>query len=503
MTMPPPGVRALLRRTLAGALAALGLAAATAASAATAGAAADAQALTPCRVAGVATELRCGAVARPLDPARPGGPKIEVHYAVSPAATRRKWRDPVVVLAGGPGLSAIAGAPQMLAVLGRLNQRRDIVFVDQRGTGRSAPLDCGDGGHRSLAALADLQLQVAEAAACHERLAKLPYGELAFFTTPYATQDLDAVRLQLGAARINLVGSSYGTRAALDYLRQFPGAVRRTVLDGVIAPDTLQPLSFSSDGQRALDLLLAACEQDAACRRDHPELRRNWAQLLAGLPREVVARHPLTGQAERFTATRAMVLVAVRTALYSPSLAAALPFAIDEAAQGRFEPLVGLKDLVSPREGTAPAMGMHYSVVCGEDFPRFAAATDKPGADFGTDFAQFYSQVCAGWPRRAIPAAFYTVPRASSPVLALGGGLDPAAAPRHAEAVVKALGPNARHVVVTNAGHGVMGIGCLRDVVFRFIDADDDASALAADAACASAVPRPPAFRPYVLELPK
>uniref|UniRef100_UPI001843B078 alpha/beta hydrolase n=1 Tax=Ramlibacter sp. TaxID=1917967 RepID=UPI001843B078 len=427
----------------------------------------------------------------------------EVHYAVSPATARRKWPTPVVLLAGGPGLGGIDSAPGVLGILRRVNQRRDIVFVDQRGTGRSAPLVCDDGGQRPLAAQADLNLQVAEAAACRERLRKLPYGDLALFTTPYATQDLEALRIQLGAAKIDLVGTSYGTRAALDYLRQFPGAVRRTVLDGVIGPDTLQPLSFSTDGQRALDALLLACEQEAACQERYPQLRRRWADLLVGLPRELVARHPLTGQPERFTATRAMVLVAVRGALYSPAVAAALPFAIDEAAQGRFEPLVGLKDMASPRGAASPAMGMHYSVVCGEDVPRLAASADKPGADFGTDFARFYEQVCAEWPRRPMPPAFYTVPRAASPVLALSGGLDPATAPRHAEAVVKALGPKARHLVVANAGHGVLAVGCLRDVAFRFIDADDDAAALAADAACANAVPRPPAFRPYVLELPK
>jgi len=141
-------------------------------------------------------------------------------------------------------------------------------------------------------------------------------------------------------------------------------------------------------------------------------------------------------------------------------------------------------------------MGMHLSVVCAEDVARLATSGDSPGADFGSEFARFYQRLCSGWPRGAVPAAFYTLGASASPVLLLSGGIDPATPPRHGERVARALGPMARHVVVANAGHGVLGIGCLRDVVYRFIDAVDDRDALTVDAGCASAIPRPPAFRP-------
>jgi hypothetical protein len=105
-----------------------------------------------------------------------------------------------------------------------------------------------------------------------------------------------------------------------------------------------------------------------------------------------------------------------------------------------------------------------------------------------------YEKLCSVWPRGTVPAAFYSLPKSPSAVLVLSGGIDPATPPRHGERVAKALGPMARHVVVANAGHGVMAIGCMRDVVFRFVDAATDADALAVDAGCAAKVPRPPAF---------
>jgi pimeloyl-ACP methyl ester carboxylesterase len=195
-----------------------------------------------------------------------------------------------------------------------------------------------------------------------------------------------------------------------------------------------------------------------------------------------------------------MVLGAVRGPLYQTSLAAALPQAIDEAARGRFEALAGLNSLFGTRKGTQLAMGMHFAVVCAEDVPRVATASDRPGADFGSDFAKLYAQVCADWPRGAVPDAFYRMPAAATPVLLLSGSADPATPPRHGARVAQALGPKARHVVVPHVGHGVLGsVGCMREVLFRFIDADGDDAALAVDTSCAQGVPRPPAYRPPVL----
>jgi hypothetical protein len=137
---------------------------------------------------------------------------------------------------------------------------------------------------------------------------------------------------------------------------------------------------------------------------------------------------------------------------------------------------------------------MHLSVVCAEDMPRVASAADKPGSEFGSAFAARYEKLCAAWPRGAVPAAFYALPASPSATLVLSGGIDPATPPRHGERVAQALGPLARHVVVANAGHGVMSIGCMRDVIYRFVDAAADADALAVDAGCAAKVPRPPAL---------
>lgn len=458
--------------------------------------------LEPCRLRGVEHDALCGQVRRPLDPGRPDGATIDVHFAVLPALARNKHPDPVVFLAGGPGQSAIDVAGSIGPQFARLSNRRDIVLVDQRGTGRSAPLKCETPAPtQPLRELIDSDARRMTLRRCLESLQALPHGDLRQYTTTIAMADLDAVRRALGVERLNLVGGSYGTRAALEYLRQFPAAVRRTVIDGVAPPDMALPRSFSTDGQAAFDAMLDACEREPRCVERFPALRERWRRLLASLPREVRLPHPVSGIEERLTLTREALATLVRLPLYAPRLASALPVAIAEAEQGRFAPLFGLSQAMAGRRGVGDlAAGMHFSVICAEDLPRLATSADRPGADFGEGFADLYRETCANWPRGDVPEDFYRVPHTPSPVLVLSGGLDPVTPPRHGARVTEALGPKARHVAVPNAGHGVMGIGCMRDVLYRFIDAADDDVALKVDTGCVESIPRPPAFLPVRAE---
>jgi pimeloyl-ACP methyl ester carboxylesterase len=177
-------------------------------------------------------------------------------------------------------------------------------------------------------------------------------------------------------------------------------------------------------------------------------------------------------------------------------VASALPHAITEAARGHFDALLGLGTLMGGRGPNRVALGMHFSVVCAEDMPQLLTHPDAPARDFNTEFSQLYTSTCAYWPKGTVAAAFYGVPPSPAPVLLLSGGLDPVTPPRHGARVAQALGAKAQHVVVANAGHGVMNLGCMRDVLFRFIDLVDDTAAVAVDAACAKNIPRPPVFVP-------
>lgn len=453
--------------------------------------------LKPCRLKGVETDALCGTLSRPLDPAKPDGTRFDLHVAVLPALARNRKPDPVFFFAGGPGQSAIELAGTISRLMGRVSYRRDIVLIDQRGTGRSAPLYCTElPANAPLADMADPARWRTRLEQCAAQLKALPHGDLRHYTSTLAMRDAEAVRQWLGAEKVNVVGGSYGTRAVLEYQRQFPQAVRRAVIDGVAPPDMVLPAAMSTDAQAALDQLLAACAAQAACQQRWPDLAGSWRRLLAGLPREVSVTHPLTGVPQKLTLSADLVLGWVRGPLYVPALASALPLAVHEAAEGRFEPLLGLSSAMGSRRGERMSEGMHFSVVCAEDGPRLAQATDAPGADFGDRMARLYRDVCAFWPRGEVPAGFYTMPPAPAATLVLSGGADPVTPPRHGERTTKALGAKARHVIVPQAGHGTIALPCMRDVLFRFIDAESDEAALKVDAQCATAIPRPGAFVP-------
>ena len=454
--------------------------------------------LKSCWLQGVEYQAWCGTLRRPLDPAQPAGVQIDIHFAVLPALARNRKADPVFFFAGGPGQSAMELGGTVSRLLARLANRRDLVLIDQRGTGRSAPLSCPEIEPTApLAELSDPARQLERVKACLVLLKKLPHGDLRHYSTWIAAQDADAVRQALGVSRINLVGGSYGTRAALEYMRQFPKSVRRAVIDGVAPADMVLPAAMSTDNQAAFDAMNAACQAQAACAQRYPKLADDWQALLASLPREATVAQPLTGVTERIVMTRDSVLGAARAALYVPALASALPLAVTEAARGNFEALVGLGSALGGRSSGRLSEGMHYSVVCAEDLPRLDTTQDKPGADFGHSVSSLYRRICADWPRGEVPAGFYQIPSATAATLVLSGGADPVTPPRHGERVAHALGLLARHQVVAQAGHGVMALSCMRDALFRFIDAEDNAAALAVDTGCAAAIPRPPAFIPF------
>lgn len=471
--------------------------------------------LAPCRLRHLPQAAQCGVLRRPLDPARPEGVAIDIHYAVLPAQARLKAADPVFFFAGGPGQSAIDAAAHFAGQHARLNQRRDLVFVDQRGTGRSAPLLCADDRRDApappLAQQFSVDARLQRLDACRRALQALPYGDLRFYTTALAVADVEAVRQALGAPKVNAIGVSYGTRMALEWLRQTPQALRRVVLDGVAPPDLRLSEAAALDNQRALESLLAGCAADAAdkaCARRHPQLRQQLQALAARLPTEVTLPHPLTGQPERVTIDRDALAALLRGPLYVPALAAGLPAAIDAASRGQWAPLATLGAALGGGGDMSVSTGLHHAVVCSEDLGEHAPepppderAAAQDGANlFASAFRRQYQRACAGWPRAAVPAAFYRVAPSPVPVWLLSGGADPVTPPRHAERTAAALGAQARHIVMAQAGHGVAALPCVRDAVQRFITLDDDAAALATDrealATCNQRLPRPPAFVP-------
>ena len=213
--------------------------------------------LKPCTGYDTPVDAYCGTLKVYENRATKQGRQIDLNIVVLPALRSDAQPDPLFFLAGGPGQGAAKLAKAVRTIFQRVQNDRDIVLVDQRGTGKSNPLDCNNDDD-SLQAFMETNEQMLERLkACQAKYD----ADLTLYTTPIAMDDLDDVRAFLGYDKINVYGGSYGTRAALVYMRQHGDRVRSAILDGVAPPNMRLPLYFPRDTQRAFELLAKDCAE--------------------------------------------------------------------------------------------------------------------------------------------------------------------------------------------------------------------------------------------------
>ena len=457
-------------------------------------------ALDTCRLPGVEIAARCGFHEVWEDRDSRQGRRIRLDIAVIPARTRGHEADPIFILAGGPGQGAVSLAGQVLPLFSRLNDARDLVFVDQRGTGNSNPLDCEDDDEAPLQSLFEDTLPEPLVARCLARLDADPR----LYVTSIAVEDLDDVRAALGYDRINLWGGSYGTRVALEYMRRHGERVRAAALDGV-APATMKlPLSFVADGDAALTRLIEACEAEWLCKRTYPRLKETITSVRGQLARRaarVGIQDPRTGERETISVNENVFLSGLFRPLYVAELASLLPFGISAAAGGDFNPLLAQNLEFADDVAENLSLGMHLSVVCAEDVPRITAEdlAAVGGSFFNRALVDNFMRACDIWPHGKVPADFYEPVRSNVPVLILSGGIDPATPPRYGAQVAATL-PNAKHLVAPHVGHGVSMRGCAPRLVEAFFKSAD---ARAIDGKCLERIPRPLFVMPLGTEGPR
>ena len=447
--------------------------------------------LHPCATEEGPTDAFCGTHKVFENRATGQGRTIDLKIVVLPALGNEPHPDPLFFLAGGPGQGAAEMARLLRELFRRVQADRDIVLVDQRGTGKSNPLNCKSDSD-SLAALNEpIDTSMARLRKCMEGL----NADLRLYTTNIAMDDLNDVRQYLGYDRINIYGGSYGTRAALVYLRRHEPTVRSVIIDGVAPPDMRLPLFFARDAQRSLDRLLADCEADDVCRGKHPRLAERLRALVASLdasPAKVRLTHPRTGVAEDVSVDGEFVVNVLFGALYAPLTSTLVPELIARAERHDFQSLLAL---ATANDGTAQNMsiGMQLSVVCAEDYPRITPdQIERAAADtvFSTHLLEARMKACEFWPKGDVDPAFYEPVKSAVPTLVLSGDLDPVTPPQWGQSVLPHLA-NARHIVVPATGHGAIMTGCGMRIANQFIET---ASVENLDTSCLQALRRPPFF---------
>jgi pimeloyl-ACP methyl ester carboxylesterase len=430
----------------------------------------------PCQIqdlAGIAVySAECTDLAVPENPAQPQGRQIQLRVARVPAINRRKEPDPLFLLAGGPGMAATTLYGTAAPAFGRIHRNRDIVLVDQRGTGHSNPLNCEIDDTELMAATKE-QLE-AETQRCLKSLSAR--ADVAYYTTSVAVQDLDRVRKALGYERVNLYGGSYGTRVAEHYMRKFPQQTRAVILDGIVSPEQVLGPDTAIDAENALLSVLTRCSHEAACKEafgDPVETYRSLRAALASKSVPVRFADPTTGTPTTVEFGPLQLAMVLRLSTYSSEQAALLPLTLHLARHSdNFGPLAGQFLLTMRTYDDIASFGMHNSVICTEDVPRFGTVEiDRAGLEatfMGAEQVDSLQTVCAAWPRGPMDADLHSPLKSDVPVLLLSGGNDPVTPPANGERTKAGL-PNSIHLVLPDLGHGQIGAPCMDRVMADFL----------------------------------
>ncbi|HTD29199.1 MAG TPA: alpha/beta fold hydrolase [Xanthomonadaceae bacterium] len=450
------------------------------------------------KVATATVDAQCAHMLVPEDYAHADGRKIQLAIAWIPAHNA-DMTDPVFMLAGGPGQSALDSYPGIAPAFEETLKKRSVILVDQRGTGASNPLECEDksGGKTSV------EQEAAEASPdvlrrftehCRDTLAAK--ADLRFYSTTEAIRDLDAVRAAIGAEQIDLVGISYGTRVAQHYARRYPTHTRAVVLDSVAPNELILGNDFARNLDDALALNFKECSKIPKCVERMGDPRANLAALLAHLterPEPVNFRDPVTGEMREETLTRGSLALVARMYAYLPALEASLPLTLAEAMKGRYEPLMAQAKLVGGNLGETMAAGMQLSVICTEDADGLKVDPAYADGVLGNEMIDTLRTQCAVWPHGERPSDFHQPLVSDLPILVLEGEFDPVTPPRYGEQVIKNLS-HGRLLILKGQGHNVIPVGCMPKLMARFLDTAD---AKALDAHCLDKLPYTPPFTSY------
>jgi pimeloyl-ACP methyl ester carboxylesterase len=422
-----------------------------------------------CYLKNISERVLCGTLTVPENYDFPEGLSITLNFAVLPAVSENKKPDPLLILAGGPGQAATELAAAIDRIFKDVRRQRDILLIDQRGTGQSFPLGCA---LNQVEEIAKTDEQINLEALARECLAQFDERDLTQYHSVNAIRDFEQVREYLGYPQVNLYGGSYGSRAGLVYMREYPQSVRAAVLDA-LAPVQVVVGPSGTFGAQSFHQMLQRCEQSNACNSTFPNLYDTYQDALLRLeqtPELLRIADPLTNEITEVMISAGRFTSVLRVGLYHPTTRQMLPYVIQQTALGNYTPLMGL--LGSTMGQSEMYMGLTLSVLCSEDLRR--ANPELLAGDADNDFiggrtGDAFVEMCRAWPQAERPAQWFEPVQSDIPTLLLSGQLDPVTPPVWGDMAAATLS-NSRHLIAPQGSHTIIGHTCANRIAANFID---------------------------------
>lgn len=441
----------------------------------------------PCAFQGVSADwavqnrIDCGWLRVPESRNGQDSRTLKLWVAIARADAVGERADPILYIHGGPGYATVdyffPYFPQS-QTWPAFRKIRDIVFFDQRGTGRSEPGFCPELSkamqeiqQAAPPARESLDRSKAAFAACRPKMLAQGFDFAAYSSTA-TVEDAEDLRRALGAAQWNVYGISYGTLVGLEYLRRHPDSVRAAILDSVFPPNSPHGAEQVTSTALGYQALQRACSRDAGCRQHFPDILGTLQQAVAKLNAKPLPRPSggrITGDGLRDAAWS--MLVRSKTAPW-------LPIALERAAAGDEDVIRKLDALYGGTGGFGDySFGQAVAVNCFEviggrvaDSMRVALSR-YPQLAARDAIASEYDELCDAWQPRRAPPEFHAPVHSDVPVLLYGGEFDPATPYDDAVLAAKNLG-NGTLVYVPGASHAAFASDdCTRGIAHAFLDA--------------------------------
>ena len=450
---------------------------------------------------GATAEAWCATFDVPENRDDPHSRHIGLKLAIARSDAQVPAPDMAVLLAGGPGEAATESWVVEAPAFGDVRKHHDVLLLDQRGTGGSNPLSCKNAEDTSdeTAFTLDLDKVRKEVAACLDEVKQK--ADPRYYTTTIAAQDLEDVRQALGSPTLDLVGVSYGTRMAQQYLKHYPGSVRSIVLDSVVPNQAILGEDFAANLDNALKKNFAGCMAVAACKQRFGDSMQTLYQLRDALranPHTVSFRDPQTYETVVRPLSEFSLASVVRMFAYEPETAALLPLSINAAAHGDVGPLLGQAKLLNGDLSGDMNNGMSMSVICSEDADMLQPRVQDQNTILGNHLVDAIKAQCDVWPHGTRPADFHAPLKSDKPILMLSGEFDPVTPPSYGEQILPGL-TNGRQLIFKGQGHSLLSRGCMPQLLGKFVDKPDPKQL---DASCLDKLGDTPAFIDFNGALP-
>jgi|SRR5580700_8919251 pimeloyl-ACP methyl ester carboxylesterase len=451
---------------------------------------------------------RCGRLIVPENRHRASARAISLAVAIVPANSARAKSDPIIWLAGGPGDDAITEIPMALA--GKLNANRDVIFMSQRGTYTAKPRLTCESVDRLAAKTLDMPYDTAAAGKaysdatlkCRQELAART-SDLAAYNTLESADDLEDLRGALHVATWNVYGISYGTDLALTYMRQHPHAIRSVAIDGILPPSLAGGVATWTSAAEGINAVFQACRDQAPCRKRYGDIGATFRRLVLqyeASPKTVSIRVP--GHAGNVNVKISGGMLVQWAVSPGTHVAAKVPASVYALAHGDPTPIAAT--WAAPKLDTGSigifSNGVFNGVACGEWVPYeseqdVVAAGRRVFPTFPVSILRdapnlpFMRENCRDWNVPAASALVRAATKSTIPTLVINAQYDAQTAASFGAYVARRL-PNSTVVTIPNVAHVAFGSpsapanACAYAITRSFFDAPNKA-----DKSCIGRVP--------------